>query len=140
MMAKNPEKLSCVSIIICDDIYRDEVSKKLVIVGTFNRVTAPSFPCKHGRMSVLLTLTNGRGEYDLSLAIENARTGELVAEVKGPLAVQDPLAISDINLQLHNLVFPTADKYWVMLKADEEIIGQRPFVLQANPDPDGEQA
>ena len=134
MMARNPEELSCISIIVCDDIYRDEVSKKLIIVGTFNRITTPRFPCQHERMSVLLTLTNGRGKYDLSVAIEHEGTGEPVAEIRGPLTVQNPLGILDINMQLNKLQFPTAGKYWVTVKADEQIIGQRPISLREKPD------
>ena len=131
MTARNPEELSCVSIIVCDDIYRDDVSKKLIIVGTFNRIIAPRFPYKHERLHVLFTLTNGRGSYDVTLAIENADTGEPVADFKGPLKIEDPLAIVDVNVRLNYLVFPSPGKYWVKLESDGQIIQQRPFVLQS---------
>jgi hypothetical protein len=91
-------------------------------------------------MTVLLTLTNGRGEYDLSVAIEHASTGEPVAEIRGPLTVQDPLGIFDINMQLNKLQFPTPGKYWVTVKADGQIIQQRPIFLRKRPDPEGTSA
>lgn len=125
----NPEKLSCISIVICDDIYRDETTKKLIVVGMFNSIIAQSVPCIHERMHVLFSLTNGRGDYDLSLSIEHEKTGAVVSEVKGPFHVDDPLAIGDINMELHRLVFPKEGKYWVTIKTDGEILQQRPFAL-----------
>ena len=130
MRAKpNPEKPTCVSIIVCDDVYRDEATKKLVIVGTFNFLHTPGFPCRHPGMTVLFTVTNAVGKYDLSLCVEHEQTGQKVMEISGPFEVGNPLAISDINMRLENLVFNEEGKYWVVLSADGEIIGQRPFVV-----------
>jgi len=124
------EQLTCVSILVCDDVYRDEQTKKLVIVGTFNQITTASFPCMHPKMSVLFTLTNGNGTYDVALAIEHEESATMIAELKGPLQVTDPLAINDVIVQFVGAVFPKAGKYWVVLKANGEIIGQRPFMVK----------
>lgn len=129
-MSRNPEKLTCVSIIVCDDVYRDERTKRLIIVGTFSRITTAALPCRHQRMVVLFTLTNGRGRYELSLGIEHEQTGQVIVEVNGPLQQENPLAINEINVTLDNLVFPHEGKYWVVVKADKEIIGQRPFIVR----------
>jgi len=126
-MAECPERLSCISIILCDDIYRDEATKKLVIVGTFNQITVPSLPIVHSRMCVLFSLTNGNGEYDLSLAIEHERTGQEIVRIQGPLRVDDPLSIRDLNVQFAGVEFPEEGKYWIVLKSGEEILQQRPF-------------
>jgi hypothetical protein len=123
----NPEKLCCISIVICDEVYRDETSKKLILVGTFSAITASAVPCTHGRMSVLFTLTNGKGEYALSLSVEHEQSGQEVFSVAGPLKMDDPLAIVDMNLQIEKLVFPKAGKYWIVLKADGEVLQQRPI-------------
>lgn len=129
-MTSNPEKLSCISIIICDEVYRDERTKKQVIIGTFNRITTPSVPCGHARMVVLFSVTNGNGNYHLTLRVEHEQTGHTVAEINGPFKIDDPLAISDISVELRNLVFPNEGKYWVELKADGEILQTRPFIVQ----------
>lgn len=126
-MEPNPEKLTCISIIICDDVYRDETTKKLIIVGTFNSIHARELPCRHPRMTVLFTLTNGRGDYDLSLSVESAEDREPIVEIKGPFHSDDPLGIIDVNVQLVGIGFQLEGKYWIVLRADGEIIGQRPF-------------
>lgn len=132
-MESNPEQLTCISIIICDDIYRDERTKKLVIIGTFNNLTTPSFPCAHRRMRVLFTLTNGKGDYDVHLSIEHEESGSKLIDLGGPMRITDPLAISDIDIEIENLVFANPGKYWVVLRADGRIIQQRPFIVTKLP-------
>jgi hypothetical protein len=124
----------CLSVIICDDIYRDEDTKKLIIVGTFNTIHPHRFPWTHPKMCVLFTLTNGRGEYRMSLSVEHARSGVEIARISGPLKMTQPLAISDFNVVFQNLPFTTDGKYWVSVKVDDTIIMQRPFVVMALPD------
>ncbi len=127
-MDQNPEKVTCLSIIICDDIYRDEKTKKLVIVGSFSTINCPAFPALHPRFKILFTLTNGKGKYNLSLAIEHAESGNELMEMKGKLSLEDPLAISDLDVEIQGMTLPAAGKYWVTIKADGELVGQRPFV------------
>lgn len=133
-MERNPERLTCVSMVICDDIYRDEHTKKLIIVGAFNNISAPSMPCIHRRMHVLLTLTNGQGNYDVSLSVEHEKTGHKIIEIRGPMKIEDPLSIHDTNVELQNVGFQEEGKYWVVLRADEEIIQQRPFTVSKPPE------
>ncbi len=128
-MPANPELPECVSIILCDDIYRDERTKKLVIVGTFNNINVRSFPSIHHQLKILFTLTNGRGNYTIELSIENARTGNAIMKLKGPAQLPDPLKIVDFDIGLVGLPIPEPGKYWVVLKADDEIIAQRPFTV-----------
>ena len=129
-MTNSPEKLSCISIIVCDDVFRDETTKKLVVIGTFNRIWAKEIPCTHRRINVLFSVTNARGRYDLKVSVEHEKTGRKVIELGGPFEVKSPLDIYDINLVLENLVFCDEGKYWVEIKADGEIIQQRPFFVQ----------
>ncbi len=136
-MMRNPEKLTCISIIICDCVYRDETTKKLAIIGTFNRVKTTSLPFRLSRMTVLFTVTNGKGDYDVSLSIVHEESGHEVIQMRGPMAIKDPLAISEINVELKNLIFPAGGKYWVELKADGAVLQQRPFLVEVHLRPNG---
>lgn len=128
-MGNYMEVPECISVIICDDIYRDETTKKLVIVGTFNTIFCNNLPARHRKISILFSLTNGKGTYKLSLRIEHAKTGAIIANVNGPLEMKDPLQIADINVAIENLVFPEFGKYWVTIDINGRIINQRPFLL-----------
>jgi len=137
-MTANPEKLTCISVVVCDEVYRDERTKKLIAVGLFNNIVAGSVPCKHQRITVLFSLTNGRGDYNLRLAIEHEGTGSKVAEITGPFKAKDPLTIADMHVVLDGTVFPEKGKYWVTVSADGEILQQRPFwvMVPSQPAPD----
>lgn len=136
-MTENPESLICISVIICDDVYRDVATQKLILVGVFNEITAAKFPCVHQRMCLLLSLTNGRGNYELSVHVQHEKSGIEVMKLVGPLPVPTPLAVADIDVRLGNLTFPEAGKYWVVVQCDGETIGQRPFfVRQSSPHPE----
>ncbi len=129
-MNSNPEKLECVSIILCDDVYRDEATKKLVIIGTFNRIYASDFPALHQQMVVLFSLTNAKGSYELWLRISNEATGQDICRIGGPFVQENPLAMVDVNVKLRGVQFPEPGKYWVVLESDREVLRQRPFVVE----------
>jgi len=121
-------------MIICDDVFRDEQTHKLILVGTFNSIWTDRLPCVHPKMCVLFTLTNGNGTYDSTLTIEHEKTAEKVVELSGPMNIADPLSIADFHVELGKLKFRHAGKYWVALSADGEILQQRPFnVAQMSP-------
>lgn len=128
-MTEALERPSCLSIIISDAVYRDEVTKKLIIVGTFNTIHAQAFPHRHDHMNVLFSLTSGRRTYEVALAIENGSSGTALTEIKGPMRLDNPLHITDVNVELRHLEFPEPGKYWVTLRVDGEIICQRPFMV-----------
>lgn len=127
------EQLSCISIIVCDDVYRDERTKKLIIVGVFNSIAGRELPVRHPRMCVLFSITNGNGTYDLGLTIEHEATGTEIMRVNGPFEVKDPLGVYDIHVELRGLSFPHDGKYWVTLRSGEAILQQRPFSIKMQP-------
>ncbi|MCG3180565.1 MAG: hypothetical protein BIFFINMI_02927 [Phycisphaerae bacterium] len=135
------EKPTCLSFIVCDAIYRDENTKKLIVVGVFNNITTHGLPAIHSKMCILFTLTDGRGKVDLSLSIEHEKTGAQIVEMRGPLQMDSPLMIRDFHVEFGNLQFPAEGKYWIILKADGEIVNQRPFrvSLVGRPEKDKEQ-
>ncbi|MCW5768458.1 MAG: hypothetical protein KIT19_07225 [Phycisphaeraceae bacterium] len=129
-MASNPETLTCVSILVCDDIYRDEMTKKMVIVGTFNHVFSRTMPASLPKSCILISLTNGNGDYDLSVVIEHEKSGNEIFRVGGPMTVKSPLDIVDLDIRLHDLKLPDVGKYWVQVREGARILGQRPLIVQ----------
>ena len=50
-------------------------------------------------------------------------------ELTGDAHLPDPLKIADFDVGVRGLSLPEPGKYWVILKADGEIISQRPFTV-----------
>lgn len=133
---ENPEKLTCISILIADQVYRDEDTKNLVIAGTFNAILAPALPVRKELMTVLISVTNGQGKYKLELSIEHEQTGQTVVELSGPFEIPSPIRITDAIVRLRDIEFRALGKYWVTIKSDNEIIQQRPFWVESMPEED----
>lgn len=133
-MPERPDKLStvplkCIGIILCDNAYRIAGTLNLVVVNTFHKLGVPGCPCRFPRITVLYTVTEGHGTYDLELAVVNARTGQDVATYRDSYTVNDPLAIGDVQMILHNVPLPEPGKYWIELRCNGELVGQRPFYV-----------
>lgn len=134
-MPSAPELPTCIAMLLCESIYRDEASKNLIVVGTFNYVHAPDFPLRMHKMSVLFTMTGGNGEYDVSLSVEHEKSGHTLVEMKGPMTFADPLSINDFIIEMGGLEFKEEGKYWLVLRANEAILNQRPFeVIKLRPE------
>jgi hypothetical protein len=125
--------ITCVSVIICDDIFKDQMSGKIAIWGSFNNIVTSKLPATHPRMSIFVTITNGRGQRNLAVCIENARTSESIVEISGPMQFRSPLDIIDLVIGLHRVNFSEYGKYWVAVKEDGRLLAQRPFMVMKKP-------
>ncbi len=125
---------TCISLVLCDDAYRDERTQKVILVGIFNTLHTAGLPFQHPRMTVFFSLTEGRGEFDLRVQVEHEASGQRIFDGGGRMTISDPLAISDVHLELHGTPFHAAGKYWVQIVANGEIIQQRPFFVEERSD------
>src|SRR5919198_1052031 len=64
------ESPSCVAIVICNEVIEDKWTNNKTLVGLFNSIAAPGLPAHHHRMFIMVSLTDGRGEWPVLLAIE----------------------------------------------------------------------
>ena len=118
-----------VMLVICDKAYRDHESGNMILAGTFNAIRSKRYPVRFSSMDVVFTLTDGRGQFEACLRIEHVATGEAVFEIKGPMVLDDPLAIHDYNVRLSQVIFPEPGKYVVELLIDGLAINSRPLML-----------
>lgn len=128
-MRRNPEKLDLLALIVCDAVYEDAATRKKVIAGTFSNISTAALPCLHPSMTVFTTLTNGNGQYAFEIEVEHEESGESVAKVAGPLTIATPLQIVDFHCHLQNVRFQHAGRHWISVRADGELIAQRPFFV-----------
>jgi hypothetical protein len=129
-MAKNIALIQCVSLVICDDVIRDQVTNKAAIWGSFNEIYTRKLPAVHPRLCVFATLTSGRGTRNVGVAIEKANTGKALIELVGPMQFKSPLDLVDIVVVLQRMPIAEYGKYWVMVKEGGVTIGQRPFFVK----------
>ena len=129
---KKPKPI-VLSINICDTIIRDEITKKVSLVGLFNAIKANTFPSTHSLFHVYVALTNGHGMYKTSLRIIGVDKNEVLVNIDGDLNVVDPLQVIELNIGMQGLRFNRPGKYSVQILCNGEPIGSRDFMVIGPP-------
>lgn len=122
------------AMIICDMIIRDELSKKLSLIGVFSVIHGAQVPLVlGGGMHLYVALTDGRGEYQNRVAIRHLETDQVVFQAEGPLMFQNPQQVVELNLRLPQVQFPAWGAYEITLHCDNQQIGSRTFMVRPLP-------
>lgn len=94
MIVETPK---CLAMVLCDQIYRDPVSRKLSCLGMFHELTVLDFPFEL-QFAIYVAMTGGRGPNNLKvrmvpadMLLEGAQAGVWVDlpawEIKDPLVL-----------------------------------------------------
>ncbi len=122
------------AIVVCDQIIEDKLTHKKSLIGTFNQIAAGSFPCRHPRMAVFVSLTEGRGTCAARLRIAHDDTAAVVAELNGQIQFPDIHTVVELNFDLVGLAFPQPGLYSIEFYCDDALVLERRFhVIQAKP-------
>lgn len=116
------------AINICDQIIRDESTKKISLIGLFNTIKANMFPVRHS-LHVYVAITNGQGEYEGELRFVNLSNKQLVAKAIGKIRFHNPLEVYEFNFAFQNLEFGSEGKYAVDFLCDGGPVGTREFIV-----------
>lgn len=119
----NPTVLA---INICDGVIRDEATKKVSLIGLFSVIRAPGFPIVHPLMHVYVALTNGHGDYAMTIRFCDDK-GQDLARMEGPIQFENPLQVIELNLAWQQLRIKHAGEYTVEVWCNKVRIGERRF-------------
>ena len=124
--------LKCISILLCERVYRIAGTPgNIIIVNGFHFLTMPRFPCKFGPMTVLYTVSDGHGEYDMALSLTHAASGRELGQWKSRERLAEPLVVADVTVVLNGVPLPEPGKYLFDLKCNGDLIASRPFFVNA---------
>jgi hypothetical protein len=128
------------ALVVCDQIIEDKLTNKKSLIGIFNQIATPVFPCRHARLGVFVALTDGRDRCDVRLRIGHEESAHLVADVRGQIQFPDVNAVVELNFDLVGLVFPQPGLYSIEFSCDDMLILERRFhvtLVQPAPPPKG---
>lgn len=118
------------AVVICDLIIRDELTKKLSLIGVFSAIHGAKLPVVlPASMHLYAALTDGRGEYRSRILIKHLDTDTSVFQAEGPLMFQDPQQVVELNFKLPQVTFPHWGRYEIALHADGQFLGSRTFTV-----------
>lgn len=116
-------------MIICDQVIREEGTKKISLVGLFNTIHAKSFPCVHPKMHIYIALTEFTGVANCELKFSD-EANQIITQLKGPMNFPDKLAIAEINFQINNLPLPKPGLYHFDFFVEGQLMCHRKFMVQ----------
>ncbi|MCK5804678.1 MAG: hypothetical protein KAI66_17705 [Lentisphaeria bacterium] len=117
------------ALVVCDTIIEDKTTGKKTLVGLFDRVQTLKLPCAHPAMSILVTLTGGRGDYPAEVICRHTETDEVTFSAKGKVTLRDPRQVVDLVFRLNGVRFKHAGMHWVQFLADDMPIMMRPLFI-----------
>ena len=132
----NPEVLA---LIVCDQIITDRLTGKQSIIGMFSVIHSPRFPAAHPQLSVFASLTGGHGQVKLMIRIVDVNEARPpLVQGQGEVQFANPLAIANLALQFHGLMFPEPGDYRVQLLSNGALLREaRLRLVKATPRPPG---
>ena len=117
------------SMVVCDQIIREEGTRKLSLLGLFNKIGSKKFPCVHPKMHIYIALTEYEGNANCELKFSD-NSGKALVRMSGPLDFPNKLAVVEMNFCINNIPLPTAGVYHFDFFVNGELIGHRKFEVQ----------
>jgi hypothetical protein len=130
------------ALLLADNVYSDNDTRKRVIAGVFDGITVPQIPGYFPHFScVYVSLTEIRGEIDVLLRYVDLASNEVLMEL-GPVKVSsdDPVASQDFSARVPHLPVPHAGVFALEVYVGAELIGMlRVTAVQAEQQEGGEE-
>jgi hypothetical protein len=121
-MDSKPPAPVCHSFLICRQLFQDQASSEIIIIGPAYQLVAIQFPVI-GQLSVYARVTSLHGLYILETQLRDFDgTIHWRQRFENTLECHDPLAITNITLRDLRVTFPGPGKYeFVLLANDDEV-------------------
>jgi hypothetical protein len=137
-MAMSYDDPICLSIVLCDQVIEDRRTGKKSYIGVFNDILAERLPAKHACMSLVVSLTNCLGRYDVGISIaRDTDVGqEQILQIRGQLESKSPMEVIDLVFELRAtpLTGPGVHTIDVCIQPDDRRIAQRCFHVKQLPE------
>ena len=119
------------AMLVCDRVITEASTNKKSLIGIFENINAFQFPCVHHMLSVYIKLTDANGLYKFRLELVDLDDDSAIAKAEIPkeINIQDPLKTHDLVFNLGALKFGHPGKYEFRIFANNEIFGQKTFVV-----------
>lgn len=122
------------SMVLCDSIVRDEITKKLYLLGTFTNLWVPKPDTIYPRpIAIYLAISDAQGEYDLTLKIRHTDTREIWHDHTFKVNIANPLVTAEVNVMIGGIKMRQAGKIDFELYANGELLGMRQVMVSLSP-------
>lgn len=133
-MAEEEEKIPppvLLSLIICDQVIIDSISKKVSIIGAFEGLSALKYPARHPRLAFFGQLTNGRGKTKIMISLVDVQEEDKIlfqGAMEGEF--KDVRQVVNVTFDIGGIVFPHPGEYRFQILAGTEFLGERRIICR----------
>lgn len=119
------------SVVICDQVIIDSISKRNSLIGIFETISAPSYPARHARLCFFCEMTNGRGNVEVMLKLVDVdNEDKMMMEQKTTIPFEDVHQVKSMIYDLNGIVFPHQGEYRFQVYAGTEFLGERRIICR----------
>ncbi len=123
----NIEKPQARSLIVCDYLVVEEGSRNVSLVNCFCRKNFEQFPSRPIDLAVYCPLSNGFGQFPMTLRIERLSTLQLIYEHRSTPMFLDRLAEVRYYVKIKGLRFPAPGSYGASLRIEHDVLAETRF-------------
>lgn len=133
------------AINLCDTVIRDELTKKVSLIGLFGVIWSKQFPCLHRQLNVHVAMTGGHGKQEIEVRLLRVSDDKPIIGMRGPMEFSDPLQVAELVIGWSNVPFEKPGKYAIQVCCGKNggVLASRDFnVVRPDADqsgPDGVQ-
>lgn len=102
------------SFLIADHVFRQE-GGKWCIIGVFDRIFAPRFPCLHPSLGLFVLASEAVGRLDVRLELRDHKDRVLSTLQGQTIEIGSPLDVVSFGIQTAGLPIPAAGRYFFKL-------------------------
>ena len=118
------------ALVLCDSTIREEGTHKLSLIGTFNGIYSPVFPCTHPCISVYIAITEGRGVVPCKLRMVSLEDNSIIFELPGQIEFGGPTSVGELVFQLQQVRFEKAGAHAIEFWAGDDLLSSRRLMVQ----------
>lgn len=119
------------SIIICDQVIIDSITRNVSIIAAFETISAQKYPARHPRLALFCQLTNGRGKTKITLRLVDVQQeDEIMFEQTVEQEFKDVRQIANFAFNIGGIVFPHPGEYRFQIYAGTELLGERRIICR----------
>ena len=124
------------SFLIADAVIQDRLTGKWSVVGVFDRILGPSFPCIHPTVAIYVKLADAQGRYTVKIEFRDSADRVVLACEGIAFEAANPLEGVQFGVTTQGLPLEKPGRYQFQLYLNGEYAAAAPLeVLKLEPRP-----
>jgi hypothetical protein len=125
------DKPILLSFLLADKVFREMETGKVHIAGTFNQLSAMTFPMVHPQFFTYIAISALKpGAHKMGMQLNYLDTGEKLLQVEQEFNSPGPLDVIEMNMCFNQMVFKREGDVELILEINGNIMQTRKLMLK----------